>query len=142
MYFQIVMVYKNTKGKQVGCLILTDTKIQVKLNMCRVKNYFKNYECINAVLLSNGTIKGKKGYHLKYEVINVRRTSKRGVDVFTADTLKSIINSSQVGLKQSRNFVDGIYSYCLNIEIQTVLGIVGLRGVGKTTGVLQAISKL
>ena len=60
------------------------------------------------------------------------------LEEYTGEELKRFIEAKGVLGYKHRDFVDGIEEYCLSKE-RRVLSISGLRGVGKTTGVLQAI---
>jgi hypothetical protein len=63
------------------------------------------------------------------------------IDCYFGSSLKDYINSYGVRKLKERDFVSGISSYLKNSN-NKVYSISGLRGVGKTTGILQAIDKL
>ena len=63
------------------------------------------------------------------------------VDEYTGIKLQNHIQNSNISQLKNRDFVAAIIEYCKSKE-NRVLSISGLRGTGKTTGVLQAIEKL
>ena len=63
------------------------------------------------------------------------------IDAFTGDEIKQNINNLGIAKLKERDFVQGIIEYCSH-PVNRVLSISGLRGTGKTTGVLQAIDRM
>lgn len=63
---------------------------------------------------------------------------KNNVSIYTGSRLKSFVNETKVGELSKRNFVKSVYSYCLSAN-NRILMLSGLRGTGKTTGLLQVI---
>ena len=62
-------------------------------------------------------------------------------DCYTGDNLKEYIKSTGVSKLEERDFVKGIGEYLRSKHLR-VYSISGLRGVGKTTGILQTIANL
>ena len=61
---------------------------------------------------------------------------------YTGKKLSGYINTKLLGINASRDFVDAIICFINTPADTRVLGISGLRGTGKTTGLLQAINKI
>ena len=83
---------------------------------------------------------------IKYARNNVVKMKRRNVLSFTGSDLKSYIETSGISeYNGERDFVTQVVDYCNNWDKNRkrfVLGIAGLRGVGKTVGMLQAINRL
>lgn len=75
----------------------------------------------------------------RMKIINSK--AKNNVSIYTGSRLKSFVNETKVGELSRRNFVKSVYSYCLS-ENKRILMLSGLRGTGKTTGLLQVIRDL
>lgn len=142
MKFKVVEVYKDNLGNQIACTVMTETKTKIKESIAGIRIYFDTGHCINAYLTKNGTVHGKKGYRLSYITIKSATTYQNGFEVFSGHNLETLIANSGVMNKNSRDFVSGIIEYCKNQNLQGVLSISGLRGVGKTVGILQSILHL
>lgn len=72
-----------------------------------------------------------------------QRASKKTVNIklFTGDSLKALVQASSIHRLRQRDFVTDVINYC-RMPANYCLAISGLRGVGKTTGILQAIADL
>ena len=65
------------------------------------------------------------------------------IESYSGTALKEHIETNLVGVSECRDFVKSVISILTQpIQDKRVLGIVGLRGVGKTTGIWQSIQKL
>lgn len=75
--------------------------------------------------------------------VSLSRSMKHKViiDAFTGNELRQYINNIGIAKLKERDFVQGIVEYCSH-PVNRVLSISGLRGTGKTTGVLQAIDRM
>lgn len=91
---------------------------------------------------SSKTIKGLPCvYNDKCVNIAKNRVTQIVTDEYTSNKLKKYVESSGVTRLNQRDFVTGILEYC-NSNENRVLIISGLRGTGKTTGILQAINEI
>ena len=65
------------------------------------------------------------------------------ISYFTGDELKTYAKNFLSGIYEKRDFVNSILSYFQDpISNRRIMGISGLRGTGKTVGMLQAIQEL
>lgn len=63
------------------------------------------------------------------------------VDFYTGEELKTYSNHMLIDIQEERDFVKAVNQYIISKE-NRVLAIAGLRGTGKTVGILQAIRNL
>lgn len=149
-YVTLASLTKN--GKRVGFKIadICDTSKKPMYLSCQaVKQMIDSNQSIDLIYDNRGfkfRDHAKKMYNLPEETYNFKNTrvidiNRYNADVYTGNTLKDFIQSTNVANLQCRDFVDITVSYCKS-NINRVLAISGLRGTGKTTGVLQTISKL
>jgi len=65
------------------------------------------------------------------------------VSYYTGSDLKTYINNFTSGIYEKRDFVNSISEYLQSpIANRRIMGISGLRGTGKTVGILQVIKDL
>lgn len=79
-------------------------------------------------------------------VKQIKRVTKSnkylGINVFTGDSLVSLCNNYLSDIYAERDFVSSIRSYINSNKSNKVVSICGLRGVGKTVGLLQVVRGL
>ena len=63
-------------------------------------------------------------------------------DTFTGARLANHVRSELNGITSARNFAIRVYNYLNTNKDSRIVGIAGLRGTGKTVGLLQCIKKL
>ena len=66
------------------------------------------------------------------------KQDNRRIKCLTGSELKQFVDNRTINAKNKRRFVDNIIFY-LNSNDNKVYGVVGLRGIGKTTGMMQAM---
>ena len=147
-------MYKVTKklmnkGKRVGFEVQTENGKLQDYTDNAIKNLMRNGKIFNITYNERGfqfkdnstTIKDLPSKTCdKVHLSGTHRTSIV-TDEYTSNALKQYIdNSGSLNLK-SRDFVNAIIEYCKSNE-KRVLSISGLRGTGKTTGIIQSINKL
>lgn len=145
--FRVKVVYKGEKGQERFTISMPN-KLDTDVNLSKLRQYFDNYECENAVWIERGTksfVKGKSGDKLK--IVKIESKSKAVsslpdiASVYVGDSLKSLISNSGVMQLNSRDFVQQLINYSQSRD-NRVVGVSGLRGVGKTTGLLQTCAYL
>lgn len=65
-----------------------------------------------------------------------------GINAFTGNSLINLCSNYLVDIKAERDFVNSIRGYINSTKFNKVISICGLRGVGKTVGLLQVIRSL
>ena len=72
----------------------------------------------------------------------IQEESKSILETYTGSELVDYINTELQGVYNKRDFVDMIHTYLNQKGNRRVVGVAGLRGVGKTTGLLQSIQDI
>lgn len=149
----IQAVYTDEKGKIIGYKVRNLNGISVDVDVDELKRHvlLGDYEFGNAIKCKDGRIKVRSSVPRLRKKFDVKRrkVEKEGkITVYKGDELKSHVKSSGVHAFKQRDFVDTLMSY-LNGDLSKnptymtkVLGVSGLRGMGKTVGVLQAVYNL
>lgn len=66
----------------------------------------------------------------------------KDVEIYTGEELRNFVISSGVMELNKRDFVNGLIHYCTIENLFRAIGLSGLRGTGKTTGLLQCIGEI
>lgn len=119
---------RDGKSKKVRESELKDLLIQHKIDI-NMKFTHRGFEI---------TGKHKTGDLPVYKIEDTKKDTVRGISVYTGSRLKGYVDSSLIGIKEERDFVRDISNHIVS-RFNRVLAISGLRGTGKTTGMLQAI---
>lgn len=131
-------------GKRVGFRIKSSNGIRDVSDSDILKAMEKGYD-FGLKLTGSGfrLVDGRRISDLPvvYSVGSNSKVYSKKYLVYTGSELEDYINYSGVLHYGTRDFVSKIAKYCKS-SAQTVWGISGLRGVGKTVGMLQAISKI
>lgn len=147
MYITIAKIIKN--NKRVGFLCQDNTGNKHKLYDNQIIALMNAGEIFDITYSNRGfyfkdhtkTIKNLKSIQDTKVNIFKKQSTSMIIDEYTSDNLRNYIkNSGTLQLKQ-RDFVKAITEYCNGREVR-VLSISGLRGTGKTTGILQAINEI
>lgn len=143
--FEIIVVYRDIDNKQVGYGLKIGNKLEPFITVQDIKMYFESAKCINAVLVDNKYIRAKSGYKLTVQVLPVPKPKKNtgtSIRVYTGMGLKDFIEETNINEYNKRDFVTTVVKYFNDSALKKVVGVQGLRGVGKTVGVLQALCEL
>lgn len=138
------------RGKRIGFEVKDTHGNKHKYSDAKIKQMMQQGEIFDITYNSRGfqfkdkgrTISSLPSIEHKKVSLDKNRKTKIVVDEYTDNALHRHILNSGVLQYNSRDFVQAIIDYCKNKENSRVLSISGLRGTGKTTGILQAINKL
>lgn len=136
MFKVIAKLYNN------GVLVGLRCNIPVGTKNYDIKFVRENIDNFNIRVWGNGfRFRDSSIKFSNLPVINIEKNSSKGSSVtfYTGDKLKIFIDRFLSGIKYERSFVSSIKNYIRNSSSNKVVAISGLRGVGKTVGLLQVL---
>lgn len=138
------------KGHRTGFIVLTtdknDRKVHLELTNSQIKRMLDNGEHFDIHINGRGFEFNDKEKRIsdlpiKYKYKKPSHDETSGIYGYTGNELLNYIRNSGTSVYKKRDFVYGILKYCSSNE-NRVLSISGLRGTGKTTGLIQAMEEI
>lgn len=121
---------QNMSDEQIKNLINSGENFDITFNSrgFRFKNTHRRLQDLPVIKIGNNSINS----------IATQNEHQVVVQQYTGEKLRQFINASNINDFKKRDFVEAILEY-VKAKENRVLSISGLRGTGKTTGILQAI---
>lgn len=135
---------KIMKGnKRIGFQLLDENNKTINVNENQLRKLIDSGKQIDIAYDKRGfRLKGNRKISELPEVKENKQKTIEGIHIYTGEKLRKLVKSSGVLNLKHRDFVKQVEIYCSNIKEKRLLAISGLRGTGKTTGILQSIEVL
>lgn len=135
------VIAKIMKGnKRIGFQLLNENNKAINVNENQLRKLIDSGKQIDIAYDKRGfKLKGNRKISELPEIKESKQKEIAGIHIYTGEKLREFVQSSGVTSLKHRDFVKQVGIYCNNLKEKRILAISGLRGTGKTTGLLQAI---
>lgn len=138
------VVAKIMKGnKRIGFQLLDENNKAINVNENQLRKLIDSGKQIDIAYDKRGfKLKGNRKISELPEIKETGHKEIEGIHIYSGEKLRKLVQSSGVLNLKHRDFVKQVEIYCKNINENRILAVSGLRGTGKTTGILQSIEVL
>lgn len=132
---------KIMKGnKRIGFQLLDENNKAININENQLRKLIDSGKQIDITYNKRGfKLEGNRKISELPEIKETKQKEIEGIHIYTGERLRKLVQSSGVLNLKHRDFIKQIEIYCMNTNEKRLLAISGLRGTGKTTGILQSI---